>query len=179
MPLAVGGCLASLADIEAVLAVGVEKVCVGTRAHQDPSLLTEAAKRFGSQSVIAALDCRAEASGHRVYSHRGVERTDLTATVASKRLQDAGAGELIVTSIERDGTRQGYDLSLLQCVTASVRIPVIASGGAASVDDFIAAIECGASAVAAGAMFVFKGALDAVLINVPDLTRLQSRDSAP
>ena len=148
VPLTVGGGVRSVADAERLLAAGADKVAVNTAAVQRPELLAELAQRFGRQCVVLALDARRRAdSVAMVVTHAGTRWTDLEVTAFAARGAALGAGEILLTSWDRDGTRQGYDLDLVRAVAAAVPVPVIASGGAASVDDLVAAIAHGASAV--------------------------------
>lgn len=156
MPLAVGGGITTLDDIQRLLVAGADKVVIGTAALRDPDLVSRASARFGAQCVVVALDCRRRADGgHEVYARCGREATGRDAVAVAREMERAGAGELIATSIERDGTMTGYDLDLVRAIASAVRIPVIASGGAGDGDHCVAAVRAGAAAVAAGAMFQF------------------------
>lgn len=169
MPLAYGGGVTRIEHVKEVLQRGAEKVIINTRAITSPELFSEAAKIMGSQSVVASVDVKKTLlSGYKVHTDCGTRNTGLEPVALAKRLESAGAGELLLTSIDREGSLAGYDLELLRKVTAAVRIPVIASGGAGKVDDFVSAVrDGGASAVAAGSMFVFIGRHRAVLISYP------------
>lgn len=148
VPLTVGGGVRSVADAERLLAAGADKVAVNTAAVQRPELLTELAERFGRQCVVLALDARRrDDSVPVVVTHAGTHRTDLEVVAFAARGVACGAGEILLTSWDRDGTRQGYDLDLVRAVAAAVPVAVIASGGASSVDDLAAALANGASAV--------------------------------
>lgn len=169
MPLAYGGGITTLDQIKRILYEGAEKVVFNTSALNNPQLLTAAAQQFGNQSVVVSIDVQKDWLGrYRVYSKGGSHNTGLAVTTFASNMEAAGAGEIFLTSIDRDGTFQGYDLELIHEVTQAVGIPVVACGGASEVTDFTKAIlEGGASAVAAGSMFVFQRPHRAVLISYP------------
>lgn len=169
MPLAYGGGIASLSDIERILSIGVEKVVLNTAAIHQPDLIEAAARAFGNQAIVVSMDVRKKLfGGYEVAGNRGTERTGLDPVAFARRCESLGAGEIMVTSIERDGTMEGYDHDLISRVSSAVATPVIASGGARDLDDMVAASkQSGASAVAAGAFFVFQGKHRAVLISYP------------
>ena len=175
MPMMYGGGIASVDDAREVLKRGVEKVAVNSAAAADPSLITRIADAFGSQAVVAAIDSRKKMfGGHRAFARSGKDAImpveQWVATVAA-----AGAGEILITSIDRDGTMAGYDLDLVKRITAAVRLPVIACGGAGSLDDMAAVVrEAGASAAAIGSLAVYQGKNRAVLINFPTPTQLKA-----
>jgi imidazole glycerol-phosphate synthase subunit HisF len=160
VPLTVGGGVRTAADMKAVLRAGADKVAVNTAAVADPGLVQRCARRFGRQCVVVSIDARRvqpDAEGTprwRVFTRGGREETPLDAVAWAMRVADLGAGELLLTSIDRDGTRSGFDLELLRAVTAVVNVPVIASGGAGSPEDMAAAIvDGGADAVLAASIF--------------------------
>ena len=169
MPVAYGGGIRSVEDARTMLQLGVEKVVMNTAAVEDVTLVRNAAQEFGSQSVVVCMDVKRSFTGrYELYTHGGRKNTKLDPVTFAKRMEDTGAGEIIVNSIDRDGTMVGYDLELTRSITSVVRIPVIACGGAGKLDDFRCAVsEGGASAVAAGSLFVFHGKHRAVLINYP------------
>jgi len=169
MPLSYGGGVGSVEDMHALFAAGFEKVYLNTRAFEDSQLVRTAAGIYGSQSVVVSIDVKKNWLGHyEVRTHGGRSRTGLTPVRAARLAEELGAGEILLTSIDREGTYQGYDVELLRQVTSAVSIPVVASGGAGKLDDFAAAVyQGGASAVAAGSFFVFHGPHRAVLINMP------------
>ena len=169
MPVAYGGGVRSLEDMRRLFTAGFEKVSVNTQIWKDPDLIRNAASEFGAQSVIASIDVRRTLFGRsEVVIEGGRKGTGLDPVAAAKRAADMGAGEILLTSIDRDGTLQGYDVELIRRVADAVEVPVIASGGAGSLGDFRAAIHEGhASAVAAGSFFVFTGKHRAVLITYP------------
>lgn len=175
MPLAYGGGLRSIDEARRVLKLGVEKVVFNSAAWRNPSILREAANEFGAQAVVASVDVRRRLFGrHEVYVDNGTRPTGMDPVEYAGRLEALGVGEIFLTSIDRDGTQQGYDVDLLSRVTSAVNVPVIASGGAGSLQDFGAAVrQGGAAAVAAGSMFVFHGQHRAVLITYPARTDLE------
>jgi cyclase len=157
MPLTVGGGIRSIDDVRCLLPVGADKVALNSAAVETPELVSEIARRFGSQCVVVSIDAKRTASGrYEVYTQSGTRATGIDPKVFAKRVEQLGAGEILLTSIDRDGTMDGYDLALVREVTGAVAIPVVASGGAGSYDDMLEVIrEGGASAVAAGAVFHF------------------------
>ena len=157
MPLTVGGGIRSLRHVHDVLRFGADKVAVNTAAVEVPGLVADIAKRFGAQCVVVSIDARRTADGgYEVFTRCGTHPTGTDPAALARRMADEGAGEILVTSIDRDGTLEGYDVELLRLVTGAVRIPVIASGGAGSYADMAGAInDGGVSAVAASAMFQF------------------------
>jgi imidazole glycerol-phosphate synthase subunit HisF len=156
MPLTVGGGVRSLAHVRRLLQVGADKVALNTAAVENPTLIREIADRFGSQCVVVSIDAKRVGDAHRVFTHSGTQATELTVRELARKVEQMGAGEILVTSTERDGTMTGYDLDLIREVSEAVSIPVIAGGGAGSYADMLAAIkDGGASAVAAAAMFHF------------------------
>lgn len=177
MPLAYGGGITKLEEIKQILFEGVEKVILNKSALKNPQLLTEAAKLFGSQSIVASIDVKKNFLGkYRVFGDNGKTNTKFNPIAFAKQMEDAGAGEIVLNSIDRDGTYKGYDTELLKKISDSVNIPVIACGGASSVDDFYLAVKEGrASAVSAGSLFVFHGPHRAVLINFPEQKILKEK----
>ncbi len=156
MPLTVGGGISTIADIRALLASGADKVSLNTAAVRRPAVLREAARRFGSQCIIMAIDARREGRGWRVYTHGGRTPTRLDAVAWARRGTALGAGEILLTSMDADGTRGGYDLALTRAVSRAVRVPVIASGGAGSLADMAAVLTRGhADAALAASIFHF------------------------
>lgn len=157
IPFGVGGGLRTLDDVGEVLRAGAEKVSLNTAAVEDPDLVERAAKTFGSQAVVVAIDARRrESGGWEVVTHGGRRPTGLDAIEWARRVSDAGAGELLVTSMDRDGTRQGYDIALYRTLADQVPVPVIASGGAGDVEDIRAVFTEGrADAALAASIFHF------------------------
>lgn len=152
IPLTVGGGVRSVADMAATLRAGADKVAVNTAAVARPELLSEAAAQFGSQCVVLSIDARRETDRWAVVTHGGREATGLDAIEWARRAQTLGAGELLLTSIDRDGTRLGYDLDLTQAIASQVTVPVIASGGAGEPAHLAAALTHGADAVLVAGM---------------------------
>lgn len=156
VPLAVGGGVANIDQVRRLLRAGADKVCVNSAAYATPGLVSEIAARFGVQCVVASIDVRAEEGGWRCYSNAGSTPTGRSVTEWARELEDRGAGEILITSIERDGTMEGYDLPLIEAVVSAVKIPVIASGGAGNYRHMVEAVQqAGASAVAAASIFHF------------------------
>ncbi|WP_136161370.1 imidazole glycerol phosphate synthase subunit HisF [Sphingomonas flavalba] len=156
MPLTVGGGVWSVEDARALLLAGADKVAVNSAAVARPELVAELADRFGAQCVVASVDARRVDDGWEVCTHGGRRATGVDAVAHAARLAELGAGELLVTAIDRDGTRDGYDLSLTRLIADSVPVPVIASGGVGRVDDLVAGVTEGhASAVLAASVFHF------------------------
>ena len=170
MPYAVGGGIRDISDVRAILKAGAEKVVINSAAIETPELIARAADIFGSQSIIVSIDARQSHDGtYQVYTHGGMKATGRNPVEIAQQMERYGAGEIMINSIDRDGTGEGYDIVLINSITREVQIPVIAIGGARSLEDFAMAVrEGGASAVAAGSMFVFIGRKRAVLINYPD-----------
>ncbi len=146
IPLTIGGGVRSADDVGRALRAGADKVSINSSAVQRPEVLGEAAERFGAQCVVASIDARQESSGWRVYTRGGRERTELDAVEWAQECAARGAGEILLTSIDRDGARTGYDLALTSAVARAVSVPVIASGGAGSVGHVRDALEAGADA---------------------------------
>jgi cyclase len=156
MPLTVGGGVRSADDARALLLAGADKVAVNSAAVARPELVADIAERFGSQCVVASVDARRVGDGWEVFTHGGRKATGLNAIEHAIRLAELGAGELLVTSMDRDGTRDGYDLELTRTIADAVAVPVIASGGVGSVDHLVQGVSRGhASAVLAASIFHF------------------------
>ena len=157
MPLSVGGGIRTVEGARALLLAGADKISVNTAAVEDPDLLSRCADAFGSQAVVAAVDARAvEGGGWRVFTYGGRRDTGLDAVDWAAEAVRRGAGEILLTSMDRDGVRSGYDLGLLRAVTNAVKVPVIASGGAGEARHMVEAVtEGGADAVLAASIFHF------------------------
>ncbi|MEK8022814.1 MAG: AglZ/HisF2 family acetamidino modification protein [Candidatus Hydrogenedentota bacterium] len=169
MPMAYGGGLRSLDDMKQAFRAGVEKVVLNTAAVEHPDLVTAAAQRFGSQSVVVSLDFRTTEGMARVATISGSRDTSRDPVSAARHMEHSGAGEIILTSIDRDGSMSGYDLEMTRAVANSIDIPLIACGGAGSLDDCARVVkEAGAAAAAAGSFFIFCGNRDAILVTYPD-----------
>ena len=169
MPFAVGGGIASINDIREVLKVGAEKVIISTAAILSPDFVRQVALEFGASTISICLDVKKNYWGnYKIYIHNGSKSVNLEPISFAKQMEELGAGELIVNSIDCDGTMSGYDIPLLRAVSEVVTIPVVALGGAGNMEHFKQAVVEGAvSAVAAGSFFIYKGARRAVLISYP------------
>jgi len=176
MPLAYGGGIKTISDIRSILKVGVEKVILNSVLFEDLEFVKEAVKQFGSSTIAVSLDVKKNFWGkYEVYAQGGRINTKKEPISFAKSLNDIGVGELMVNSIDLDGTQKGYDLELIKKVSNAVDIPVIACGGAGTINDFDLALNhAGASAVAAGSMFVFHGKHRAVLISYPEQSELKA-----
>lgn len=155
VPFTVGGGIKSVEHIQALLRAGADKISINSEAYKNPRLVEAAAQRFGVQCVVASIDVRLHGERYRCYSHSGTKDEGQDPVAWAKELVDRGAGEILITSVERDGTMGGYDLKLIERLADAVSIPVIASGGAGNFQHMLDAIQCGASAVAAASMFHF------------------------
>jgi cyclase len=158
IPLTVGGGVREPDDVDRLLRAGADKVGINTAAVRRPELLRECARRFGSQCVVLSVDARrggATASGFEVTTHGGRQATGVDAVDWAARGEELGVGEVLLNSMDADGTRSGYDLEMLAAVRAAVRVPVIASGGAGRLEDFAPAVAAGADAVLAASVFHF------------------------
>jgi cyclase len=159
MPLTVGGGLRSVEDIRAMLSAGADKVSLNTAAIQNPDLVLRAAQRFGNQCIVVAIDAKRDPGPEprwRVYTHGGRNPTELDAVEWAQTAVSLGAGEILLTSMDRDGTQAGYDIELTRRVSDAVEVPVIASGGAGALEHFAEVLDQGhASAVLAASLFHF------------------------
>jgi cyclase len=168
MPLSYGGGITNIEQMKKLFYFGFEKIVLNTAAYKDPDLVGQAADIFGSQSVVVSVDVKKKLFGkYEVFIRGGRGKTGLSPEEYAQMLEKKGAGEIVLNSIDNDGTKSGYDLELIKKVANVIDIPVIACGGASGVNDFKKAVDSGASAVGAGAMFVFHGPHNAVLINTP------------
>lgn len=157
VPLTVGGGIRSIEDIKQLLRAGADKVSINTAAYERPELVSEAAERFGSQCVVVSIDALRNSDGsYCCMSHSGTQTVAREPREWAEEMERRGAGEILITSVDRDGTMSGYDLELIRCITACVRIPVIASGGAGNYEHMFQALDTGkAAAVAAASIFHF------------------------
>jgi cyclase len=168
MPLSYGGGITTVEQANELFKLGVEKVVIGKSAVVNPKLITAISNMGGAQSVVVSIDIKKDFLGRwRVFISNGTVNSKMTPTEFAIRMEAFGAGEILLQNIEHEGMLNSYDLATLKEVANAVKIPVVSSGGAASVTDFFQAVKAGASAVAAGAMFVYKGPHRAVLINYP------------
>jgi len=168
MPMCYGGGVTTVEQIEALYKLGVEKVALNTALFTNPELIIEAAKNFGSQSVVASIDVKKSIFGsHSVYVMAGTKDTKYNPVTYAKRAEELGAGEIFINSIDKDGVMNGYDYDLIEKISSAVNIPVVAIGGAGNLSDCAKAVNGGASAAAAGSLFVYYGPLKAVLVNYP------------
>ena len=173
MPVAYGGGIRTLEDVREIVSAGIEKIVINSFAVENPKFITQTADLIGSSSVVASIDFRRTLFGkHEVYTHGGRKPAKIDVLKHAIELERLGAGELFLNSIDRDGTMSGYDTDIINRVCQAVRIPVIVCGGAGTVEHFSEAIRAGASAVAAGSMFVFQGPHRAVLISYPSQEEL-------
>jgi cyclase len=169
MPLCYGGGITTLEQIQKIFALGFEKVSLNAAAYYNPDLIKEAAGRFGSQSIVAAMDVAVDKKGTpEVRLVNGRIRTGKDPAEYAGYLEELGAGELLINDITRDGTMTGYNEALIREIAERVSIPVIACGGAGKLEDCAGVIRAGASAAAAGSLFVYWGRLRGILINYPD-----------
>lgn len=168
MPVAYGGGITTVEQCATLFRRGVEKVVMNTAAADRPALVAACASRFGAQAVVVSIDARTTWGRYKVFVEGGRRKTGMNPAEAARRAEAAGAGEILLTSIDREGTYGGYDLDLIRDVAAAVGIPVIANGGARAITDFADALgQGGCSAVAAGSMFVYSAQGEGVLINYP------------
>lgn len=170
MPLSYGGGIRSIQTAEHIFSTGFEKIILNTYPFEELTIITELSRAFGSQSIIVAMDVKRNFLGkYQVYSHSGTVNRKKDPVEWAKEIEDQGAGEILLTSMDREGTWKGFDLDLTACVARAVSIPVIAHGGAGSVGDIGAVVKKGlASAVALGSMVVYQGEDLGVLVNFPD-----------
>jgi cyclase len=170
MPLCYGGGVSSVRQVERIISLGVEKVAISSAAVRDDAVIRESSRVVGSQSVVVVLDVGKDSSRnlYEVWTHNGRVRTGWKVTDLARRMAECGAGEIVVNSIDRDGTMEGYDIELARLVRAAVDTPITILGGAGSLRDIGNLIaEIGIVGAAAGSLFVFKGPYRAVLINYP------------
>jgi cyclase len=168
MPLSYGGGITTVEQVQRILYIGFEKIIVNTAFCQDPTLVRHAANHAGSQSIVVSIDVKTDFFGrYSCYACAGSRKIRETPASLAKLAQYHGAGEILLNSITNDGMMQGYDLELIKLVSEAVDIPVIANCGAAGAADMKKALDAGASAVAAGSMYIYYGRMKAVLISAP------------
>jgi cyclase len=175
MPVTYGGGVQDVETIRKLLSLGIEKVAINSHAVTRPEFIRAAAEKFGSSTIVVSIDVRKRLFGrYEVAIHGGRKGTGLDPVEFAIKMEQMGAGEILLNSIDRDGTQEGYDIELIKSVTSAVGVPLIACGGAGKIDDFRAAVkEGGASACAAGSMLVYFGRNRAVLINFPEREKLE------
>lgn len=169
MPFGVGGGIATVSQMKALIKAGAEKVIINTHAYLEPELISKGAKDLGSQSVLVSIDVKKNVWGkYEVFIFGGKQGTGVDPVEYAKKVEMMGAGEILINSIDRDGMMEGYDTKIIELIAREVNIPVIACGGAGKMLDFKNLInKTQVSAVAAGSLFVFHGSRNAVLINYP------------
>ena len=154
VPLTVGGGVRSVDDITKLLNCGADKVSINTAAVKDPKVVIESSKKFGSQCIVVAIDAKKNGEKWEIFTHGGRNNSEIEVIEFAKKMQDCGAGELLVTSMDRDGTQIGYDIDLIKKISSNVNIPLIASGGVGNLDHLVEGIKLGnASAVLAASIF--------------------------
>ncbi len=153
VPLTVGGGVRSVEDINKLLNCGADKVSINTAAVKNPEVVVESSKKFGSQCIVVAIDAKKNSDKWEIFTHGGRNNSGLDALEFAKKMEDCGAGELLLTSMDKDGTQSGYDIQLINKISSSVNIPVIASGGVGTLDHLADGINSGASAVLAASIF--------------------------
>jgi cyclase len=175
MPLCYGGGVNSVEQALRIVQLGIEKIAVNAAAISNPGLIAALSDVLGAQSVVAGIDVKSDWLGrYRVYDASSGKLTDRAPEIYAAELARAGAGEIFLNNVDRDGTQEGYDLKLTGKVAKAVSVPVIACGGAGRTEDFVSAVGAGASAVAAGSLFVFQGRHRAVLISYPPYKELEA-----
>jgi cyclase len=174
MPFAVGGGIKTVEDIQSIIAAGAEKIIINSTAVQNPNFITEASETFGASTITVCIDVKKKWLGKKcVWTHAGSKSSKYSPLEFAKLMEQKGAGELIIQSIEKDGMMQGYDINLIKEIASNVTIPVVALGGASKIEDLKKAYkQAHATGLAAGSMFVYHGAKKGVLINYPDKSEL-------
>jgi len=175
MPVAYGGGITNMKQIESLFKSGIEKIILNTAFFRNHSLVTEASSVFGTQSIVVSLDYKSSMTGNKtiLFSVSGERKESLSLLEAARLAQDCGAGEILLNNIDKDGMMNGYDITMIREISEELAIPLVACGGAGSIIHMREAIEAGASAVAAGSMFVFVGKHRAVLLNYLKSEELQ------
>lgn len=174
MPFAVGGGVQTIQDIKEIINAGAEKVIINSYAVENPDFIKEASEEFGSSTIVVSIDVKKKLFGkNQVYTHGGSKSSGISPVDFAKSMEEKGAGEIIINSIDQDGLMNGYDIDLTREVAMAVKIPVVACGGAGKLEDFKTAINSAySSAVAAGSLFVYHGPRKAVLVNYPSQDKL-------
>lgn len=174
MPLGYGGGISTVAQARKLFSLGVEKVVLQTAALDNPGIVTELASRFGSQSVVVSIDVKKDWLGRtRLWSSSSRRKVSADWLAVMKELASAGAGEVLLNAVDRDGMQNGYDLDLIRSASSILDVPLVALGGAGNMQHLLDAVQAGASAVAAGSLFVLQGPHRAVLISYPGYTALE------
>lgn len=173
MPVGYAGGVSSVGDMKLLYEIGFEKVAIGAEAYRNPRLLNEASDIFGSQSIVGVMDVRNGSIDSGVYLENGKKKVSSNPVDFAIELEKNGVGEILVNSIERDGMMKGYDIDLISKIATAVKVPIVACGGAGSLKDCADAVKAGASAVAAGSLFVYWGRKRAILINYPDVEAIE------
>lgn len=173
MPIAYGGGIKTLEDAQKLFSLGIEKVILNTSAISNFDLVKDLVESFGSQSIVFSLDTKKTFFGTKVYAKSGTEKIKYEVKELALKMEEFGVGEIILNSINKDGTLEGYDINLIQQLSSVLSIPLVACGGASSLDDFKKAKEYGAHAMAAGAFFVYHGPHRAVLVSYPSYNDLK------
>ena len=153
VPLTVGGGVRSVEDINKLLNCGADKVSINTAAVQNAKVVADSSRKFGSQCIVVAIDAKRNDAGWEIFTHGGRNPTGINALKFASKMEKCGAGELLVTSMDKDGTQSGYDIDLMRKISSMVNIPVIASGGVGTLDHLVDGIKSGASAVLAASIF--------------------------
>lgn len=176
MPFAVGGGITTLAQIQAIISAGAEKVVINTKATLDPDFIRFASETFGSSTIVVCIDVKKKFLGkEQTWILNGSKPTGIEPVAFAQQIEEKGAGEIIIQSIDLDGTMQGYDIALIRKISQAVKIPVVALGGAGSVQHMKQAYtKAYANGLAAGSMFVYYGARNGILINYPDKVEIES-----
>ena len=174
MPLSVGGGIDTIDQARSMMDNGAEKIVLNSAIYKNPKLVTEIAKQFGNQALVVSVDVRLKNGAYTLYSHNGGVGQERNLTDHVHEMENRGAGEILITSIDHEGSRSGYDIDLIKQVSDAVSIPVIANGGAGKLEHLKPAIDAGAHALTSGSMFVFYGRRRAVLVNFPSRTRLDA-----
>lgn len=173
MPMAYGGGVRTIEQARSILRLGVEKIVLNSVALEEPEVISRIADLAGSSSVVVSIDAKKKMlGGYDSYIRGGTKRTGLDPMALARQAEQLGAGEILINSIDRDGTMKGYDLVLIEQVAKAVRVPVVACGGCGSIDDLESALDASASAAAAGSFFVFHGRHHAVLVSYPSAEEL-------
>ena len=175
MPLAYGGGINTFEDAKKIFKIGIEKIIINSAAFSNPDFITKLANHFGNQAIVASIDVKRNMFGkYQVYSNSGTKKQKIDPVIWAKKLEQLGAGEILLTAIHQEGTWKGFDISIIEKISNAVNIPVIANGGASSIEDIRKAVKQGyASAVSLGSMVVYQNKGMGVLVNFPDTKKLK------